>query len=111
MGHGTVFNLLYNSPEIESVTVADYDFEKVKNLSRQINNHKLQVKQLDVSNFSNVSALMREHDSAISCVNYWYNLELSKAAIETRTNFCDLGETIISLTSSWRSTLEQELPE
>jgi lysine 6-dehydrogenase len=34
---------------------------------------------------------MREHDSAISCVNYWYNLELSKAAIETKTNFCDLG--------------------
>ncbi|MDQ3749143.1 MAG: saccharopine dehydrogenase NADP-binding domain-containing protein [Acidobacteriota bacterium] len=91
MGHGAVFDLLYNSPEIKSVTVADYDFEKVKNLSRQINNHKLQVKQLDVSNFSNVTALMREHDSAVSCVNYWYNLELSKAAIETKTNFCDLG--------------------
>jgi lysine 6-dehydrogenase len=91
MGHGAVFDLLYNSPEIESVTVADYDFEKAKNLSHEINNHKLQVEQLDVSNFSNVTALMREHDSAISCVNYWYNLELSKAAIETRTNFCDLG--------------------
>jgi lysine 6-dehydrogenase len=91
MGHGAVFDLLYNSPEIESVTVVDYDFDKAENLSRQINNHKLQVKQLDVSNFSNVTALMREHDSAISCVNYWYNLELSKAAIETKTNFCDLG--------------------
>ena len=91
MGHGAVFDLLYNSPEIESVTVVDYDFDKAENLSRQINNHKLQVKQLDVSNFSNVTALMREHDSAISCVNYWYNLELSKAAIETETNFCDLG--------------------
>lgn len=91
MGHGAVFDLLYNSPEIESVTVADYDIEKAENLFRQINNHKLQVKHLDVSNFSNVTALMREHDSAISCVNYWYNLELSKAAIETRTNFCDLG--------------------
>jgi lysine 6-dehydrogenase len=91
MGHGAVFDLLYNSPEIKSVTVADYDFEKAENLSNQINNHKLQVKQLDVSNVSDVTALMREHDSTISCVNYWYNLELSKAAIETKTNFCDLG--------------------
>jgi lysine 6-dehydrogenase len=34
---------------------------------------------------------MRGHDSAISCVNYWYNEALSRAAIETGTNFCDLG--------------------
>ena len=34
---------------------------------------------------------MRGHDAAISCVNYWHNLELTKAAIETKTNFCDLG--------------------
>jgi lysine 6-dehydrogenase len=34
---------------------------------------------------------MQEHDSAISCVNYWYNALLSKAAISTKTNFCDLG--------------------
>ena len=34
---------------------------------------------------------MHEHDSAISCVNYWYNAELSQIAIETLTNFCDLG--------------------
>ncbi|HCA59397.1 MAG TPA: saccharopine dehydrogenase, partial [Blastocatellia bacterium] len=25
------------------------------------------------------------------CVNYWYNESLSRAAIETQTNFCDLG--------------------
>ena len=34
---------------------------------------------------------MRGHDSVISCVNYWYNVSLSKAAIETGANFCDLG--------------------
>jgi lysine 6-dehydrogenase len=27
----------------------------------------------------------------ISCVNYWYNAALSRAAIETGTNLCDLG--------------------
>jgi lysine 6-dehydrogenase len=91
MGHGAVFDLLHNSPEVESVTVADYDHEKADKIAGQLDNPKLQAKQLDVSNFPDMVQLMREHDSAISCVNYWYNLELSKAAIETQTNFCDLG--------------------
>jgi lysine 6-dehydrogenase len=91
MGHGAVFDLIYNSPEVESVTVADYDFAKAKTLAAEINSPKLQAKQLDAANYSEVTALMRGHDAAISCVNYWYNLELSRAAIETRTNFCDLG--------------------
>ena len=34
---------------------------------------------------------MNGHDSAISCVNYWYNGSLSKAAIAAGTNLCDLG--------------------
>ena len=34
---------------------------------------------------------MQGHDSVISCVNYWYNASLSRAAIDTGTNFCDLG--------------------
>lgn len=91
MGHGAVFDLIYNSPDVESVTVADYDLTKAEKIAAEINSPKLQIKQLDASKFSDVSELMRGHDSAISCINYWYNLELSKAAIETKTNFCDLG--------------------
>ena len=34
---------------------------------------------------------MRGHDSAISCVNYWLNERLARAALEAGTNFCDLG--------------------
>ena len=47
--------------------------------------------QVDAANYDDIVALMSGHDSAISCVNYWYNESLSKAAIETATNFCDLG--------------------
>lgn len=91
MGHGAVFDLIYNSPEVESVTIADYDLAKAETLAAEINNAKLQSERIDASNYSDVVELMRGHDSAISCVNYWYNSELSKAAIETKTNFCDLG--------------------
>ena len=91
MGHGAVFDLLYNSPEVATVTVADNDFAKAEKLGAEFDSPNLQVKQLDVSNYSGAMDLMGEHDSVISCVNYWYNLELTKAAIETKTNFCDLG--------------------
>ncbi len=91
MGYGAAFDLIYNSPEVESVTVADFDFVKAESIKAQINSPKLKIEQIDVSNYADVVALMSGHDAAISCVNYWYNLELSKAAIETATNFCDLG--------------------
>ncbi len=91
MGHGAAFDLINNSPDVEAVTLADFDIKKTRIIAEEINNPKLRTKQIDVSNYADVVALMRGHDAAISCVNYWFNLELSKAAIETRTNFCDLG--------------------
>lgn len=91
MGYGAAYDLVYNSPDVKAVTVADFDFTKAQSIAKQINSPKLQTRQIDVSNREDVVSLMRGHDAAISCVNYWYNLELSKAAIETKTNFCDLG--------------------
>src|SRR5207253_1855490 len=38
-----------------------------------------------------VVELMRGNDAAISCVVYSHNLNLARAAIEARVNFCDLG--------------------
>ena len=91
MGHGAVYDLIYNSPQVEAVTLADFDLKKAEAIAADIISPKLQIKQLDVSDKNAVVALMRGHDAAISCVNYWCNVELSNAAIETKTNFCDLG--------------------
>jgi lysine 6-dehydrogenase len=91
MGHGAVFDLIYNSPEVSSVTVADYDFRKVKSLAEQIKSPKLNAVRVDASDKQEITNLFKRHDAVISCINYWYNLELSKIAVETKTNFCDLG--------------------
>ncbi|HEV8159499.1 MAG TPA: saccharopine dehydrogenase C-terminal domain-containing protein [Pyrinomonadaceae bacterium] len=91
MGHGAVFDLAHNSPEVEAVTVADADFTKAEEIVKKIRSPKVSAVQLDVSNYDETVSAMRGHDAAISCVNYWHNLKLSKAAIEIRTNFCDLG--------------------
>jgi len=91
MGHGAVFDLVHNSPDVETVTVADFHLDKAEAVAAAVGTSRVQARQIDASNYEAVPALMRGHDAAISCVNYWYNVSLSKAAIETRCNFCDLG--------------------
>ena len=91
MGFGAVYDLVYNSPEVSSVTVADTDLAKAEDVAKKINSPKLSAIQLDVSDVEKATEIMREHDSVISCVNYWLNAALSEIAIETKTNFCDLG--------------------
>lgn len=91
MGLGAVFDLARNSPEVEAVTVADADFAKANTVAQTVNSPKVSAVELEVSDFEKVVSVMRGHDAAISCVNYWFNVELSRAAIETACNFCDLG--------------------
>ena len=91
MGHGAVFDLIHNSPGVERVTVADFDLAKAEAVAQSVGADRIDARQIDASNYAEIVELMRGHDSVISCVNYWYNVSLSKAAIETGANFCDLG--------------------
>ncbi len=91
MGRGAVYDLIHNSPDVKGVTVADFDLAKAVEIAEFVGTDKITAVKIDASNYADVVELMKNHDSAISCVNYWYNAELSKAAIETNTNFCDLG--------------------
>lgn len=91
MGHGAVYDLAHNSPAVESITIADFDPSKAEAVRDGVGSAKITACRADASNYDEMVALFRGHDSVISCVNYWYNVELSKAAIETGACFCDLG--------------------
>ncbi|MBC7912216.1 MAG: saccharopine dehydrogenase NADP-binding domain-containing protein, partial [Pyrinomonadaceae bacterium] len=90
MGLGAAYDLAHNS-EAEAVTVADLDLERARAVVATVNSAKLTPALVDVTNESEVIDLMRGHDAAISCVVYHHNLQLAKAAIAARVNFCDLG--------------------
>src|SRR4029078_9318920 len=90
MGHGAVYDLVHNSPEVEDVTVADFHLEKAQNVASAVGGN-IDARQIDPSDYAASLELMGGHDSVISCVNYWYNESLSRAAIEAKANFCDLG--------------------
>lgn len=91
MGRGAVHDLIVNSPDVAQVTVADQDLQSVRIISDLYNEKGCVGRQFDATNYQKTVELMRGHDAAISCVPYFYNLQLAKAAIEARVNFCDLG--------------------
>lgn len=91
MGHGAVHDLVHNSPDVELVTVADLHLKKAEAIAKAVGTSRVDARCLDVENYADAVELMRGHDAAISCVNYWYNDDLSRAAIEAGASFCDLG--------------------
>lgn len=91
MGYGAAFDLVRNSPDVLGVTIADHEGSKAKLAAEKIASPVIKAIQADASNTAEMTELFREHDSVISCVNYWYNADLSKAAIAAGANFCDLG--------------------
>src|SRR3954454_23626053 len=90
MGLGAVYDLAHNSRHVDQITVADIDLERARAVAETVASEKVTPAQIDVSDFDRVVSLMRGHDSTISCVVYSNNLNLARAAIEARSNFCDL---------------------
>ncbi len=91
MGYGAAFDLVHNSPNVSAVTVADFELKNSEDVATKVGTSRIEPRQIDAGKYEEARAMMEGHDAAISCVNYWYNESLSRAAIETGTNFCDLG--------------------
>lgn len=91
MGHGAVFDLVRNSPDVSAVTIADADLAKAKAIAASFTGKPVAAVAFEAGDETAAMELMRGHDAVISCVNYWYNVSLSRAAIAAGSNFCDLG--------------------
>ena len=91
MGLGAAYDLAHNSEGVESVTVADVDGGRAAAVCETLGDARVRPAQVDVSDGTRVVELMRGHDAAVSCVTYFHNLQLARAAVEAGTNFCDLG--------------------
>jgi lysine 6-dehydrogenase len=90
MGLGAAYDLAH-ATDVEAVTVADVDIERARAFASTLKSAKLTPAQVDVSDRQQAIELMRGHDAVISCVGYVHNVQLSRAAVEARVNFCDLG--------------------
>src|ERR1044072_428680 len=91
MGLAAPYSLAHNSEGVESVTVADVDEGRARAVAETLRDGRVWPAQVDVEDHARVVELMRGHDAALSCVTYFHNLQLARAAVEARSHFCDLG--------------------
>lgn len=89
-GEGIAYDFLkFANPA--RVTVADYDFDRAKSLERKLNDPRVNAICVDVSDSNLMYKTMKGYNLVASAVPYKFNLELTKVAIEAKTNFLDLG--------------------
>lgn len=81
--------------DAERVIMADKDPEIARRAAERINRlvgqPVAQAISLDVTNSESVRGLLKDVNAFLSAVPYYYNLELTKAAIEAGVNMADLG--------------------
>jgi lysine 6-dehydrogenase len=89
MGMAAAWHML-RSPGIAGVTLADADRSRVQMASRWLKDRRVAARVFDCAR-SSAARLMKGHGAALSAVPYRFNLALSRAAIQARVPFCDLG--------------------
>jgi lysine 6-dehydrogenase len=81
--------------QANTIVICDKDDEQAKQSTNRVNllvgRKVCTAKQLDVKDYSAVVRVLTGAHAVLSAVPYYLNLQLSKAAIEARTHFCDMG--------------------
>ncbi len=94
MGSAAAFDMA-RAPQVESVTLADSDGKRVREVAGRVNRitggKKVCTVVLDAANETAAAKAMRGHDATLSAVPYFLNLGLARAAIKARCHFADLG--------------------
>ncbi|MGB6249202.1 MAG: saccharopine dehydrogenase C-terminal domain-containing protein [Terriglobales bacterium] len=94
MGSAAAYDMA-RQDQVDSVTLADNDRQRVKDVAARVNriagNKKVRAVALDAAKEKEAARLMKSHDGVLSAVPYRLNLGLAKAAISAGCHFADLG--------------------
>jgi len=89
-GSACAYDLLQN-PDVTEVRLADLHIDHLADFLKPYSGKRLIPTPLDVRDADAVRALMRGCDAVMSAIPYYFNLDMSKYAVEVGVNFCDLG--------------------
>jgi lysine 6-dehydrogenase len=89
-GRACAFDMLRN-PATEQVVLADSNAKMLASAKAFINSPKLKAISLDAADVAKVKKLAAGVDVVVSCVPYFLNLNLAKAAVAAKRHFVDLG--------------------
>jgi len=82
---------LVRQEDVDEVRVCDVDPARLSSLKRWLRSGKVRTFKADAGDRQRMTELMKPCDVAVSCVPYFFNLGLARAAVATQTHFCDLG--------------------
>lgn len=94
MGSAAAFDMAMQS-DVAAVTLADSDRKRLNDAVKRVNKlaggKKVRGVLLDAARDAAVKKLMKQHDGTLSCIPYFFNERLCKAAIDAGCHFADLG--------------------
>ena len=80
---------------VDSVIMGDINVKSAEKAASRVNEllntNLVTAEQVDVTDHENLTSFLAEINTVISAVPYYFNLEIAKAAIASKTNMCDLG--------------------
>jgi lysine 6-dehydrogenase len=90
-GSACAYDLLQNS-EVEQVVLADLDTDRLAPfLEPYRDDARLRRARVDARNADDVRAVMRDVDACMNALPYFFNLDITRLAIERGVHYCDLG--------------------
>jgi len=89
-GRACSFDLLKN-PALEQLILVDGDAKALAATVKFLGSKKVRAVRADVSDAAKVQKLAQGCDVVVSCVPYFLNLKLAKAAIAAKAHWVDLG--------------------
>ena len=90
MGCATVYDLA-QSKAVKQILVADFDFPRAKAVAKQFGSGKAKAIRADVRNVTALAKLLTGYEAVLNCTQYYWNLEVMKAALAARVHYLDLG--------------------
>ena len=107
MGKAIAYDLL-KYDDNSSVTVADYDQRQLDDVAKIHATSRLSTKIIDATDLAHIESLLTDVDSAIAAIHYNFNFNFTKAAINTKTHFCDLGGNSVVVDEQLKLSKEAE---
>jgi len=89
-GSACAYDLL-QQPGVERVTVADLKPERVAPFLKPHVGRRLALVKLDVQDATALRNVIRGHDAALCALPYYYNLDVTRAALDVGVHCADLG--------------------
>ena len=90
MGRAALYDLA-RSPEASEIIVADFDLPRARQVAREVGNGKARAAFCDVRQTADTVRLLTGSVAVLNCTQYYWNLEVMKAALAARAHYLDLG--------------------